>query len=95
MRRSQLAPAVAFSLLIAAVTACASERTTVEVTIGKDSPGLRDFLSLLPTEPVIEDFAGVEKIAYLPRELDHEDSPGSDPDRHGRSPRLMTWSGST
>lgn len=126
MRRSQLAPAIAFSLLTAAVTACApnpsadppsaptpptaaspaasepgsatptpveaptqvegtvvrftSERTTVEVTIGEDSPGVRDFLSLLPTELVVEELAGAEKIAYLPRELDYEGSPGSDPE---------------
>ncbi|MGF6822876.1 hypothetical protein M2317_001783 [Microbacterium sp. ZKA21] len=58
----------------------ASDRTSVDVTIGEDSPGVRDFLSLLPLELTIEEFAGAEKIAYLPRELNYEGSPGSDPE---------------
>ena len=57
-----------------------SDRTNVDVTIGEDSPGVRDFLSLLPLEVAVEEFAGAEKIAYLPRELNHEGSPGSDPE---------------
>jgi len=50
------------------------------VTIGEDSSGVRDFLSMLPLELTVEEFAGAEKIAYLPRELNHEGSPGSDPE---------------
>ncbi|MCS3442505.1 cyclophilin-like fold protein [Microbacterium phyllosphaerae] len=57
-----------------------SDRTSVDVTIGEDSPGVRDFLSMLPLELTVEEFAGAEKIAYLPRELDYEGSPGSDPE---------------
>lgn len=57
-----------------------SDRTSVDVTIGEDSPGVRDFLSMLPLELTVEEFAGAEKIAYLPRELNHEGSPGSDPE---------------
>ena len=56
-----------------------SERTSVDVTVGMDSPGVRDFLSMLPLEVTIEEFSGREKIAYLPRELEYEGSPGSDP----------------
>lgn len=57
-----------------------SDRTSVDVTIGEDSPGVRDFLSMLPLELTVEEFAGAEKIAYLPRELNYEGSPGSDPE---------------
>lgn len=57
-----------------------SDRTSVDVTIGEDSPGVRDFLSMLPLELNVEEFAGAEKIAYLPRELNYEGSPGSDPE---------------
>ncbi|MFK3834821.1 cyclophilin-like fold protein [Microbacterium sp. NPDC087868] len=57
-----------------------SDRTSVDVTIGEDSPGVRDFLSLLPTQLTFEEFNGKEKISYLPRELNYEGSPGSDPE---------------
>lgn len=57
-----------------------SDRTSVEVTIGEDSPAVRDFLSMLPLQVPFEEFAGREKIAYLPRELNHTGSPGSDPE---------------
>lgn len=52
----------------------------VDVTIGEDSPATRDFLSMLPLTLTLEEFAGREKIAYLPRELAYEGSPGSDPE---------------
>jgi hypothetical protein len=35
---------------------------------------------MLPLELPIEEFNGREKIAYLPRELNHAGSPGSDPE---------------
>jgi hypothetical protein len=54
--------------------------TSVEVTIGEDNPAVRDFLSMLPLTLTLEEFAGREKIAYLPRELTHAGSPGSDPE---------------
>jgi hypothetical protein len=54
--------------------------TAVEVTIGEDNPAVRDFISMLPLTLTLEEFAGREKIAYLPRELAHEGSPGSDPE---------------
>lgn len=54
--------------------------TSVEVTIGEDNPAVRDFLSMLPLTLTLEEFAGREKSAYLPRELAHAGSPGSDPE---------------
>lgn len=54
--------------------------TSVEVTIDEDNPAVRDFLSMLPLTLTLEEFAGREKIAYLPRELAHVGSPGSDPE---------------
>lgn len=54
--------------------------STIDVTIGQDGPAVRDFLSLLPMTTQPEEFNGREKIADLPRELDWEGSPGSDPE---------------
>lgn len=45
-----------------------------------DSPTTRDFLSLLLLTLTLEDYAGIEKIAYLPSELSNEGAPdGIDP----------------
>lgn len=66
--------------IVGTVVRFTSDRTSIDVTIGEDSPGVRDFLSMLPLELTVEEFAGAEKIAYLPRELNHEGSPGSDPE---------------
>lgn len=66
--------------IVGTIVRFTSDRTDVDVTIGEDSPGVRDFLSLLPMELVVEEFAGAEKIAYLPRELNYSGSPGSDPE---------------
>jgi hypothetical protein len=57
-----------------------SANTSVDVTIGEDSPATRDFLSMLPLTISVEEYTGREKISYLPRELNHEGSPGSDPE---------------
>ena len=53
---------------------------SVDVTIEEDTPATRDFLSLLPMTLELEDFDVSEKIAYLPRELDWDGTPGSDPE---------------
>lgn len=66
--------------IVGTVVRFTSERTSIDVTIGEDSPAVRDFLSMLPLELTVEEFAGAEKIAYLPRELNYEGSPGSDPE---------------
>jgi hypothetical protein len=56
-----------------------SDDAQVDVTIGDDTPAVRDFLSMLPLTLDVEELSGREKIAYLPRELDIEGTPGSDP----------------
>jgi hypothetical protein len=66
--------------VVGSIVRFTSDRTTIDVTIGEDSPAVRDFLSLLPLELAVEEFSGAEKIAYLPRELNYEGSPGSDPE---------------
>ncbi|MFC8797739.1 cyclophilin-like fold protein [Promicromonospora sp. NPDC057138] len=57
-----------------------SDDAQVDVTIGEDTPAVRDFLSMLPLTLDVEELSGREKIAYLPRELDIEGTPGSDPE---------------
>lgn len=54
--------------------------TSVEVTIDQDNPAVRDFLALLPLTLTLEEFAGREKIGYLPRRLAYSGSPGSEPE---------------
>ncbi len=44
-----------------------------------DNPTSRDFVSMLPLTLEFEDFADMEKISYLPRELTTEGSTGSAP----------------
>lgn len=66
--------------VVGTVVRFTSEETSVDVTIGEDNSTVRDFLSLLPVEVAIEEFAGREKIAYFSRELRSEGSPGSDPE---------------
>ncbi len=45
-----------------------------------DSKTTQDFISLLPLTLTLEDYAGTEKISYLPRRLSTEGAPaGSDP----------------
>ena len=52
----------------------------LDVTISEDNPATRDFLSMLPLTLIMEEFAGREKIADLPRPLHYEGSPGADPE---------------
>ena len=45
-----------------------------------DSKAAQDFLALLPLTITLEDYAGTEKIYYLPEQLSTQGSPaGSDP----------------
>lgn len=45
-----------------------------------DSKATQDFISLLPLTLTLEDYAGTEKISYLPKRLSTEGAPsGSDP----------------
>ena len=73
-------PAEASDQVIGTVVRFTSDRTSIDVTIGEDSPAVRDFLSMLPLQVPFEELAGREKIAYLPRELNVAGSPGSDPE---------------
>lgn len=57
-----------------------AEAEMLDVTIGEDTPATRDFVSMLPMTLTLEEFNGREKIADLPRELQWEGSPGSDPE---------------
>ncbi|EEK78279.1 cyclophilin-like fold protein [Bacillus cereus] len=41
----------------------------------EDTPVAQDFLSLLPMKFIIEDYAGTEKVSYLPRKLSTENAP--------------------
>jgi hypothetical protein len=66
--------------IVGTIVRFSSNTTSVDVTIGEDSPAVRDFLSMLPLTITVEEFARREKISYLPRELRHRDSPGSDPE---------------
>ena len=67
-------------MVIGTVIRFTSQSTSVDVTIGADSPAVRDFLSMLPLTLTLEEYAGREKIGYLPRALTVDGSPGSDPD---------------
>ncbi|WP_418277029.1 cyclophilin-like fold protein [Isoptericola jiangsuensis] len=66
--------------VVGTVVRFSGDGESVEVTIGEDSPATRDFLSMLPLTLDLEEFNDREKIAYLPRELEHDGSPGSDPE---------------
>jgi hypothetical protein len=66
--------------VVGTVVRFTSATTSVDVTIDEDSPATRDFLSMLPLTISVEEYAGREKISYLPRELNHEGTPGSDPE---------------
>ena len=66
--------------VIGTVVRFSAGSTVVELAIDEDSPAVRDFLSTLPLTLTLEESAAREKIAYLPRELAHEGSPGSDPE---------------
>jgi len=55
-------------------------RDEVVTAILMDNATSRDFVSLLPMDLTLEDYAGTEKISNLPRRLSTEGAPpGSDP----------------
>jgi hypothetical protein len=66
--------------IVGTIVRFSSNTTSVDVTIGEDNPAVRDFLSMLPLTITVEEFAGREKISYLPRELRRRGSAGSDPE---------------
>lgn len=52
------------------------EERVITATLN-DSKTTRDFISLLPLTLTLEDYAGIEKIGYLPRELSTQDMPAA------------------
>lgn len=68
------------SLVEGAIVRFTASGTTIDVTVGADNAAVRDFLSMLPLTLSFEEFAGHEKISYLPRKLDTTGTPGSDPE---------------
>jgi hypothetical protein len=66
--------------VVGTIVRISSNTASVDVTIDEDNPAARDFLSMLPLTITLEEFAGREKISYLPRKLRHSGSPGSDPE---------------
>ena len=65
-----------------------SEQFNIKISVGDtivtatlyDNPTTRDFISLLPLELILEDYAGTEKISYLSKKLSTENTPsGYDP----------------
>lgn len=50
---------------------------SIDVTLDEDNPAVRDLMSMLPLTLTFEDFAGREKIAYPPREIQFAGSPPS------------------
>ena len=49
----------------------------IDVTLDEDNPAVRDLLTMLPMTLEFEDFNGVEKIAYPPRDIQTAGSPPS------------------
>lgn len=66
--------------IIGKVVRFSNAQITVDVTIDQDNPTVRDLLARLPLTLKLEEFAGREKIAYLPQKLNVSGSPGSDPE---------------
>ncbi len=66
--------------VVGTVVRFSSAATSVDVTIGADTPAVRDFLSMLPLTLTVDEYAGRKKISDLPRALAIDGSPGSDPE---------------
>jgi hypothetical protein len=75
--RIRLQEPAATGTVIGVVVSFMAPGGSVDVTIDEDNPATRDFLSMLPLTLTFEDFAGREKIAYLPRDLRFAGSPPS------------------
>ena len=56
-----------------------------------DTPTVRDFVSLLPLELEMEDYAATEKIGYLPRKLDTSSAPAGTKPRKGDLSYYAPW----
>jgi hypothetical protein len=56
-----------------------------------DNPSARDFATFLPLDLTLQDFASVEKIAYLPRKLTTEGSAPFDGEAIGDIAYYVPW----
>ena len=56
-----------------------------------DSNTTQDFISLLPLTLTLEDYAGIEKISYLPRELSTQDAPAASDFTPGDLAHYAPW----
>ncbi|MFJ8581783.1 cyclophilin-like fold protein [Micromonospora sp. NPDC093277] len=66
-----------------------TDGTEIGVRIA-DNPTSRDFISKLPLRLRFEEFAGKEKISYLPERLTTDGSPGSAP-QNGNLIYYVPW----
>lgn len=73
-------PAIEVGRAEGTVVRFTSGDTAIDVTIESDNPTTRDFLTMLPLTLSVEEFAGREKVSRLPRKLETDRSPGSDPE---------------
>jgi hypothetical protein len=80
-------PAGSDDAIVGNVVRFTSANTSVDVTIGEDNPATRDFLSTLPLTIGLEEYAGREKISYLPREPELRGISGIGP--RERRPHLL------
>ncbi|MDV6259724.1 cyclophilin-like fold protein [Rhodococcoides yunnanense] len=68
------------STVVGTVVRFRNDRQTVDVVMDNNTAATADLVAMLPLTLTIDDFASSEKVAYLPRELNHAGTPGSDPD---------------
>lgn len=73
-------PSAGAKQLVGTVVRFTAQSTSVDVTVDQDNAAVRDFLSMLPLTLTLKEFNGREKIAYPPRNLKYNGSPGSDPE---------------
>jgi hypothetical protein len=56
-----------------------------------DNPTSRDFVSLLPLQVTLDDFAGAEKISTLPKKLTTDDAPAGSLPSIGKLTYYSPW----
>ena len=63
--------------VVGTVIRFAASGGSIDVRVDQDNPAVRDLLSMLPVTLTFEDFNGLEKIAYPPRDVRTAGSPPS------------------
>ncbi|MCP2040765.1 hypothetical protein L1281_001355 [Neisseria sp. HSC-16F19] len=87
-------------LLLTATPAAAQEKTmnirfiangqSINATLA-NSPAAQDFYRMLPLELELSDYAGAEKISYLPRKLDVRQAPAAVAAKSGNINYYAPW----